>query len=127
MDYEVFLLARIREQWDRCGEQREAIAGGLAASAGAITSAAFILVCIFSIFVGTGNPTIQELGVGASVAIGLDATLIRLILVPATMTLLGRWNWWLPKAFDRLLPSLSWEPTVSSSLAVGGSSTTVAS
>jgi uncharacterized membrane protein YdfJ with MMPL/SSD domain len=106
MDYEVFLLARIREHWDRCGNQREAVADGLAASAGAITGAAFILVCVFSIFIGTGNPTIKELGAGAAVAVAIDATLIRLILVPATMTLLGRWNWWLPKALDRMLPSL---------------------
>jgi uncharacterized membrane protein YdfJ with MMPL/SSD domain len=117
MDYEVFLLARIREQWDRCGEQREAVAGGLAASAGAITSAAFILVCVFSIFIGTGNPTTKELGVGAAVAIGIDATLIRLILVPATMTLLGRWNWWLPKTFDRLLSSLDGSRHPSSTVA----------
>jgi uncharacterized membrane protein YdfJ with MMPL/SSD domain len=110
MDYEVFLLARIREQWDRCGKQREAIAGGLAASAGAISSAAFVLVCVFSIFIATGNPTIKELGVGAAVAVGVDATLIRLILVPATMTLLGRWNWWLPKTLDGLLPSLGRTP-----------------
>ena len=106
MDYEVFLLTRIREQWDRCGEQREAIAGGLAASAGAITSAAFVLVCVFSVFIATGNPTIKELGVGAAVAISIDATLIRLVVVPATMTLLGRWNWWLPYWLERLLPSL---------------------
>jgi uncharacterized membrane protein YdfJ with MMPL/SSD domain len=115
MDYEVFLLARIREQWERTGKPREAIATGLAASATAISSAAFILVCVFSIFVGTGNPTIKELGVGAAVAIGIDATLIRLVLVPATMTLLGRWNWWLPKPFERVLPSwgrLSGEGTV---------------
>jgi uncharacterized membrane protein YdfJ with MMPL/SSD domain len=105
MDYEVFLLARIREHWDRSHNQREAVAGGLTASAGAITSAALILVCVFSIFIGIGNPTIKELGVGAAVAVAIDATLIRLILVPATMTLLGRWNWWLPKALDRLLPS----------------------
>ena len=105
MDYEVFLLARIREQWDRCGEQHEAIASGLAASAGAITSAAFVLVCVFSVFIATSNPTVKELGVGAAVAVGIDATLIRLILVPATMTLLGRWNWWLPQPLARLLPS----------------------
>jgi uncharacterized membrane protein YdfJ with MMPL/SSD domain len=127
MDYEVFLLACMREHLDRCGKQREAVAGGPDARAGAITSAAFILVCIFSIFIGTGNPTSEELGVGAAVAIGIDATLTGLILVPATMTLLGRWNWRLPKAFDRLLPSLDWEPTVSSLLAVGRSCTTVAS
>jgi uncharacterized membrane protein YdfJ with MMPL/SSD domain len=104
MDYEIFLLARIREQWDQCGQERPAIAGGLAASAGAISSAAFVLVCVFSIFITIGNPTVKELGVGAAVAVGIDATLIRLILVPATMTLLGRWNWWWPKPLARLLP-----------------------
>lgn len=103
MDYEIFLLARIREQWDSCGDQREAIASGLGASAGAITSAAFVLVCVFTIFITTGNPTIKELGVGAAVAVGVDATLIRLILVPATMTLLGRWNWWLPAPIASLV------------------------
>jgi uncharacterized membrane protein YdfJ with MMPL/SSD domain len=117
MDYEVFLLARIREEWDIGGRQREAVAGGLAASAGAITSAAFILVCIFSIFIATGNPTIKELGVGAATAIAVDATLIRLVLVPAAMTLLGRWNWWMPKTFDRLLPSLGGRPRPSSTTA----------
>ncbi len=105
MDYEIFLLTRIREHWDRCGNQREAIGEGLAKSAGAITSAAFILVCVFSVFITIGNPTVKELGVGAAVAVGIDATLIRLILVPATMMLLGRWNWWFPKTLDRMLPS----------------------
>jgi uncharacterized membrane protein YdfJ with MMPL/SSD domain len=104
MDYEVFLLARIREQWDLCNDQRQAIANGLAATGGAITSAAFILICVFAIFISAGNPTIKELGVGAAVAVGLDATLVRLVLVPATMTLLGRWNWWFPSRLDRLLP-----------------------
>jgi len=107
MDYEVFLLARIREQWELCDDQRLAIANGLAASGVAITSAAFILVCVFCIFIGVGNPTIKELGVGAAMAVGLDATLIRLVLVPAVMTLLGRWNWWFPKAIDQLLPPVS--------------------
>ncbi len=121
MDYEVFLLARIREQWDHCGQQREAIAGGLAASAGAITSAAFVLVCVFSIFITTGNPTIKELGVGAAVAVGIDATLIRLMLVPATMTLLGRWNWWLPKPLARVFPSMERTPESSVTAARGTS------
>lgn len=112
MDYEIFLLARIREEWERGGGQREAIARGLATSAGAITSAALILVCVFSIFISIKDPTIKELGVGAAVAVGIDATLVRIILVPATITLLGRWNWWLPRTFDRLLPSLGrWEST----------------
>ncbi len=103
MDYEVFLLARIREHWLRSGDSTQAVAEGLAASAGTISSAALILVCVFAVFVGTGLPIIKELGLGAAVAIGVDATLVRLILVPATMELLGRWNWWLPKPLERLV------------------------
>jgi RND superfamily putative drug exporter len=102
-DYEVFLLSRVREQWLTSGDSRRAVAEGLAASAGTISSAALILVCVFAVFVGTGIPTIKELGVGAAVAIAIDATLIRLILVPATMELLGDWNWWLPGPVERLL------------------------
>ncbi len=102
MDYEVFLLARIREHWLRSGDSTQAVAEGLSASAGTISSAALILVCVFAVFVGTGLPIIKELGLGAAVAIGVDATLVRLILVPATMELLGRWNWWLPRPLERL-------------------------
>jgi uncharacterized membrane protein YdfJ with MMPL/SSD domain len=103
MDYEVFLLARIREHWLRTGDSTQAVAEGLAASAGTISSAALILVCVFAVFVGTGLPIIKELGLGAAVAIGVDATLIRLILVPAAMELFGRWNWWLPRPLERLI------------------------
>jgi RND superfamily putative drug exporter len=110
MDYEVFLLARIREQWELTGDQRQAVSRGLEASAGTITSAALILVCVFAIFIGTGNPTIKELGVGAAVAIGVDATLIRLVLVPATMAVLGRWNWWLPTVIDNAMPRFMARP-----------------
>jgi uncharacterized membrane protein YdfJ with MMPL/SSD domain len=105
MDYEVFLLTRIKERWLATGDSKVAVAEGLAASARTISSAAFILVCVFSVFIATGVPSIKELGLGAAVAIGLDATLIRLILVPATMELLGDWNWWLPKPLERLLPT----------------------
>ncbi len=104
MDYEVFLLSRIRERWLSDGDSRGAVAHGLAASAQTITSAATILVCVFAIFVGTGMPSVKELGVGAAVAIGLDATLIRLVLVPATMFVLGDWSWWLPRPLARLRP-----------------------
>jgi RND superfamily putative drug exporter len=103
MDYEVFLLSRVREHWLRTGDSTQAVAEGLAASAGTISSAALILVCVFAVFVGTGLPIIKELGLGAAVAIGVDATLIRLILVPATMELFGRWNWWLPRPLERLV------------------------
>lgn len=109
MDYEVFLLARIRERWLSRGDSGEAVAHGLAASAQTISSAALILVCVFAVFIATGMTTVKELGLGAAVAIGIDATLIRLILVPATMTLLGEWSWWLPRPLARLLPT---KPTI---------------
>jgi uncharacterized membrane protein YdfJ with MMPL/SSD domain len=102
MDYEVFLLTRIKERWLVSHDSRSAVAEGLAASAKTISSAAFILVCVFAVFVGTGSPSVKEIGIGASVAIGIDATLIRLVLVPAMMVLLGDWNWWLPQPLERL-------------------------
>lgn len=105
MDYEVFLLTRIKERWLASGDSKKAVAEGLATSASTISSAALVLVCVFAVFVGTGLPSIKEIGVGAAVAIALDVTLIRLVLVPATMELLGEWNWWLPKRIDRLLPA----------------------
>jgi putative drug exporter of the RND superfamily len=77
---------------------------GLRASAGTISSAALIMVAVFGVFAAAGTPSIKEIGLGLSVAIAFDATLIRLILVPATMEILGRWNWWLPKLLARVLP-----------------------
>jgi RND superfamily putative drug exporter len=85
------------------------VAEGLRASAGTISSAALIMVAVFGVFAGTGTPSIKEIGVGMSVAIALDATLVRLILVPATMEIMGRWNWWLPKRVDRVLPHAGFE------------------
>jgi len=95
-DYEVFLLSRIRERWLNSGDALRAIGEGLAASARTITGAAVVIVCVFAVFVGTGIPIIKEIGLGASFAIGIDATLIRLALVPAVMTILGDWSWWYP-------------------------------
>jgi RND superfamily putative drug exporter len=109
MDYEVFLLSRIRERFNATGDTRRAVAEGLAASARTITSAALIMVAVFAVFVGTGVPSIKQLGLGNAVAIAIDATLVRLILVPAAMELLGRWNWWLPRGLDRVLPRASFE------------------
>jgi uncharacterized membrane protein YdfJ with MMPL/SSD domain len=109
MDYEVFLLSRIRERYDVTGDTRRSVAEGLRASAGTISSAALIMVAVFAVFAGTGTPSIKEIGVGMSVAIALDATLVRLILVPATMEIMGRWNWWLPKRVDRVLPHAGFE------------------
>ena len=109
MDYEVFLLSRIRERYDVTGDTKRAVAEGLRASAGTISSAALIMVAVFSVFASTGTPSIKEIGLGMSVAIALDATLVRLILVPATMEIMGRWNWWLPKRVDRVLPHAGFE------------------
>jgi RND superfamily putative drug exporter len=95
-DYEVFLLSRIRERWLKSGNARQAISEGLAASARTITGAAVVIVCVFAVFVGTGIPIIKEIGLGSAFAIGIDATLIRLILVPAIMTMLGERSWWWP-------------------------------
>ncbi len=109
MDYEVFLLSRIRERWAATGDPRSSVAEGLQASARTITSAALIMASVFAVFVGTGVPSIQELGLGCAVAIIIDATLVRLVLVPATMELLGRWNWWLPGPLARMLPDVAIE------------------
>ncbi|HEX8084710.1 MAG TPA: MMPL family transporter [Solirubrobacteraceae bacterium] len=120
MDYEVFLLTRIRERWLATGDTKQAVAEGLATSARTITSAALIMVAVFLVFVGTGLPSIQQIGLGCAVAIAVDATLVRLVLVPAAMRLLGRWNWWLPGPLERLLPDASVEE-LSTSLAPAAS------
>ena len=109
MDYEVFLLSRIRERYDATGDSRKSVAQGLAASAKTISSAALIMVAVFAVFAGTGVPSVKEIGLGLGVAIALDATIVRLILVPATMELLGDWNWWLPRPLDRVLPQAAFE------------------
>jgi RND superfamily putative drug exporter len=109
MDYEVFLMSRIRERFIAHGDNERAVAEGLSTSARTISSAALIMTAVFSVFVLTGVPSIKELGLGCAVAIGLDATLVRLILVPAAMKLLGNWNWWMPSWLDRALPDLSFE------------------
>ena len=111
MDYEVFLLSRIRERYEAHGDNRRAVGEGLRASARTISSAAVIMVAVFSIFALAGVPSIKEIGLGLAVAIALDATLVRLVLVPATMELMGRWNWWLPKRLDRVLPHTDFERT----------------
>jgi RND superfamily putative drug exporter len=109
MDYEVFLLSRIRERYDATGDTKVAVAQGLQASAKTITSAALIMVAVFGVFALTGVASIKEIGLGLSVAIALDATLVRLVLVPAMMELMGRWNWWLPRPLRRVLPGTAFE------------------
>lgn len=109
MDYEIFLLSRIRERFTATGDTRRAVSEGLASSARTITSAALIMVAVFAVFVGTGVPSIKQLGLGNAVAIAVDATLVRLVLVPAVMELLGSWSWWMPGGLGRLLPTASLE------------------
>jgi uncharacterized membrane protein YdfJ with MMPL/SSD domain len=104
MDYEVFLLSRIRERYDATGDTRAAVGQGLARSARTITSAALIMVAVFAIFAGIGVPSVKEIGLGLAVAIALDATIVRLILVPAFMEIMGSWNWWLPRPLARVVP-----------------------
>jgi len=106
MDYEVFLLSRVREEYLRTGDNDEAVVRGLAGSARTITSAALIMVAVFGGFVLGEDPLAKMMGLGLATAIALDATLVRLVLVPATMKLLGNANWWLPAWLDRLLPGV---------------------
>ena len=104
MDYEVFLISRIREEYGRTGDNARSVAYGLATTARVIAAAAAIMVAVFLSFALGPQRIIKEFGIGLAVAIFVDATLVRLILVPATMELLGDANWWLPRWLDRLLP-----------------------
>ncbi|SDM67878.1 MMPL family transporter [Actinomyces ruminicola] len=102
MDYEVFLLARINEYWEAGHDNDDAVARGLQRSGRIITSAAVIIIAVFLGFVSGEMISIKELGVGLAVMVAVDATLVRLLLVPATMTVLGRWNWWAPRPLAHL-------------------------
>jgi putative drug exporter of the RND superfamily len=104
MDYEVFLLSRIREEYDRTGDNATAVADGLALTARVITAAAAIMVCVFGSFIFGPEVALKIMGLGLAVAVLVDATVVRLVLVPSTMELLGDWNWWIPKWLDRILP-----------------------
>jgi RND superfamily putative drug exporter len=104
MDYEVFLLSRIKEEYDRTGDNAGAVADGLASTARVITAAAAIMVCVFGAFMFGPDRALKLFGFGMAVAVLVDATIVRLVLVPATMELLGDRNWWLPKWLDRILP-----------------------
>jgi RND superfamily putative drug exporter len=104
MDYEVFLLSRVREEWVLDGDSRGSVVRGLTSTARVITAAAAIMVSVFLSFTLSSDVVVKMMGVGLAVAVLLDATVIRLVLVPATMSLLGDLNWWLPSWLDRLLP-----------------------
>ena len=109
MDYEIFLLTRIRERFLQSGDNRDAVAYGVSTSARTITSAALIMIAVFIGFAFAGMPLVAELGVACAVAIAVDATVVRLVLVPALMVMFDRWNWWLPPWLDRILPSVDFE------------------
>jgi len=112
MDYEVFLLSRVREQWHADGAERGSVVGGLASTAQVITAAAAIMVAVFLSFTLSNDVIVKMTGVGLAVAVLLDATVIRLVLVPATMALLGDLNWWVPRWLDRLLPHIDVDAAV---------------
>jgi len=109
MDYEVFLLSRIREEWMRTGDSRTSVADGLAATARVISAAAAIMVVVFGSFLLEADRTVKLMGFGLALAVLLDATVVRMLLVPATMELLGDRNWWFPRWLDRLLPTINVE------------------
>ena len=109
MDYEVFLLTQIQEHYKESGDARQAVVDGLASTGRVITSAALIMVCVFSSFILTDDAVIKQFGVGLSVAIAIDATVVRCLFVPAVMTLMGRAAWWLPAPIGRVLPKISVE------------------
>ena len=108
MDYQVFLLSRIKEDYDRTGDNRGAVASGIGSTAGLITGAALIMVAVFAGFASGDLVMFQQMGFGLAVAVLLDATIVRTLVVPSTMSLLGRWNWYLPRWLE-WLPRLSVE------------------
>src|SRR5438552_4680275 len=109
MDYEVFLVSQIEEHVHAGESNKDSVVGGLVTSARVITAAALIMVFVFGSFVVNGNPTVKQFGVGLAVAVILDATVVRCLLVPALMLMMGKVNWWMPRWLDRLVPEFSIE------------------
>ena len=109
MDYEVFLLSRVRELWLQSGDAHGSVVGGLASTGRVITSAAAIMIAVFAGFAMDPDLTVKMMGVGLATAVLIDVTIVRMVLVPATMALLGRANWWIPGWLDRILPRLDVE------------------
>ena len=110
MDYQVFLVSRMHEEWVHTGDNEYAVTVGQATTGRVISAAAAIMICVFLAFVLGGQRIIAEFGIGLATAVFLDAVVIRTVLVPSLMHLFGRRNWWLPGALDRHLPHLSVEP-----------------
>jgi RND superfamily putative drug exporter len=109
MDYEVFLMTQIQEHYREHGRPVRAVIEGLANTGRVITSAALIMVCVFTSFVLSGDPVVKQFGIGLAMAIAIDATLVRCLLVPAVMTLLGKASWWMPRRMERWTPRISIE------------------
>jgi putative drug exporter of the RND superfamily len=109
MDYQVFLVSRMREEWSHTGDSHRAVRVGQAETGKVIAVAATIMVCVFGSFVFGGMRVISEFGVSLAVAVAADALLIRMMVVPALMHLCGKANWWLPRSLDRALPNVSVE------------------
>jgi RND superfamily putative drug exporter len=112
MDYHVFIVSRIKELVDGGMATEEAVERGIVSTAGTVTSAAIVMVAVFGIFASLSQIDIKQMGFGLAVAILIDATIVRAVLLPATMKLLGKWNWYLPTWLE-WVPNLSAEPRVS--------------
>jgi len=123
MDYEVFLMSRVYEEWHRRGDNRAAVTHGLAATGRTITAAAVIMILVFGAFVLGGERIIELFGVGLAGAVLLDALIVRSVLVPAVMMLFGDRNWSLPGWIDRILPRLSVEGQSARAAAASGAAT----
>jgi uncharacterized membrane protein YdfJ with MMPL/SSD domain len=111
MDYHIFIISRIRETFDRGAKMDDAVAHGIKSTAGVVTSAAIVMVCVFSIFATLSTPFFKQFGVGLAAAILIDATIVRAVLLPATMKLLGDWNWYLPRWLEWLPRLEATEPS----------------
>jgi len=111
MDYHVFIISRIREAFDRGMSTEQAVAHGIKSTAGVVTSAAVVMVAVFSIFATLTAIEFKQMGVGLAAAVLVDATIVRAVLLPATMKLLGDWNWYLPKGLRRI-PRIAHEPAL---------------
>jgi RND superfamily putative drug exporter len=109
MDYEVFIMSRIRESYIHTGEPQRAVVEGLTSSARVITAAALIMISVFGAFVLGDEIEIKMFGIGLATAVFLDATVVRMLIVPAAMTLLDKAAWWLPKWLDRIIPNVDIE------------------
>jgi RND superfamily putative drug exporter len=109
MDYEVFLISRIKEEYNKSGDNRDSVVTGLASTARVITAAAMIMIAVFLSFVPSPDPTVKMIGLGMAVAVLVDATIVRMMLVPSTMELAGKANWWFPGWLDKILPRIKVE------------------